>query len=116
MLVAVLALVPRWFPAARVPLVTQLTAILSQTGQILSAVPFVALLSAVGWSFAFGVTAAASALAALLALTIVRTPPAGRGRRQPRCRCARPADPSGTCGGVRARGWASSGTWAPSSP
>jgi MFS family permease len=76
-LVAVLALVPRWFPAGRVPLVTQLTAILSQTGQVLSAVPFVALLSAFGWSFAFGVAAAASAVAALLALTVVRNAPGG---------------------------------------
>jgi MFS family permease len=38
-LVAVLGLVPRWFAARRVPVITQLTTILGQLGQILSAVP-----------------------------------------------------------------------------
>ena len=41
--VAVLGLVPRWFAARRVPLITQLTTILGQFGQILSAVPFLVL-------------------------------------------------------------------------
>jgi MFS family permease len=41
--VSVLGLVPRWFPARRVPLITQLTTILGQLGQILSAVPFLML-------------------------------------------------------------------------
>ena len=59
-LVAVLALVPRWFGARRVPLITQLTTILSQVGQVLSAVPFVALLHASGWTPAFLVAAAAT--------------------------------------------------------
>ena len=48
--VAVLALLPRWFPARRVPMVTQLTTILCQAGQILSAVPFLALLHVAGWT------------------------------------------------------------------
>jgi MFS family permease len=74
---AVLALVPRWFPARRVPLLTQLTTILGQVGQILSAVPFVALLSGVGWPAAFGSAAAASALGAVLALAVVRNAPGG---------------------------------------
>src|SRR4051794_11833756 len=63
-LVAVLALVPRWFPGPRVPLVTQLTTILSQVGLVLSAVPFVGLLHRAGWSPAFALAAAASAAAA----------------------------------------------------
>src|SRR6185437_13960591 len=41
---ATLALIPRWFSPRRVPLMTQLTTIVGQLGQILSAVPFVALL------------------------------------------------------------------------
>ena len=41
-------LVPAWFPASRVPVLTQLTGILGQVGQIASAVPFVALLGAGG--------------------------------------------------------------------
>jgi MFS family permease len=73
---AVLALVPRWFPARRVPLLTQVTTILCQIGQVLSAVPFAALLHGAGWSTAFGAAAGASALVAVLALALVRNAPA----------------------------------------
>jgi hypothetical protein len=59
---------------------TQLTTILGQVGQILSAVPFLALLHAAGWSPAFGTAAAASALVAVLALAVVRNAPAGQWR------------------------------------
>src|SRR5580658_4847449 len=75
--VAVLALVPRWFAARRVPVITQLTTILGQLGQILSAVPFLVLLHHAGWSTAFGLAAAGSALAALLTAAVVRNAPAG---------------------------------------
>ncbi|MDT7705513.1 MAG: hypothetical protein QOG20_1120 [Pseudonocardiales bacterium] len=75
--VAVLALIPRWFPARRVPVLTQLTTILGQLGQILSAVPFLALLHASGWSAAFAGAAAGSALVAVLALAVVRYAPIG---------------------------------------
>ena len=51
--VAVLALIPRWFPAKRVPLLTQLAGITGQLGQVLSAIPFAALLHSAGWSVAF---------------------------------------------------------------
>jgi MFS family permease len=74
---AVLALVPRWFPARRVPLLTQLTTILGQVGQILSAVPFLALLHASGWPVAFAGAASVSALVAVLVLAVVRNAPAG---------------------------------------
>ena len=75
--VAVLGLVPRWFPARRVPLITQLTTILGQLGQILSAVPFLILLHLAGWSAAFGLAAASSALVAVLAAAVVRNAPKG---------------------------------------
>ncbi len=75
--VAVLELVPRWFPARRVPLITQLTTILGQLGQILSAVPFLMLLHLAGWSAAFRIAAAGSALVALLAAAVVRNAPGG---------------------------------------
>jgi MFS family permease len=74
---AVLALVPRWFPARRVPLLTQITTILCQLGQILSAVPFAAVLHASGWSAAFSMAGALSAGVAVLALALVRNAPAG---------------------------------------
>jgi MFS family permease len=79
--VAVLALVPRWFPTRRVPMITQLTTILCQAGQVLSAVPFLALLHVAGWHAAFGSAAAASALVAVLALTVVRDAPGGAPER-----------------------------------
>ena len=81
--VAVLALLPRWFPARRVPMVTQLTTILCQAGQILSAVPFLALLHVAGWTAAFGSAAAASALVTVLALVVVRDAPHGGSERGP---------------------------------
>ena len=42
--ISVLRLVPHWFTPKQVPLVTQLTGICGQLGQVLSAVPFLALL------------------------------------------------------------------------
>ena len=74
---ATLALIPRWFSPRRVPLMTQLTTIVGQLGQILSAVPFVALLRHSGWSTAFTSVAAASALMGVLAFAVVRNGPPG---------------------------------------
>ena len=73
--VAVLALIPRWFPAKRVPLLTQLTTIFGQLGQVLSAIPFAALLHAAGWSVAFSSAAAGSALVVVLVIVVVRNAP-----------------------------------------
>jgi MFS family permease len=77
MFVAVLGLIPHWFTAHRVPLITQLTGIMGQLGQILSAVPFLALLHSHGWSTAFGAAAATSLLAAAVTLAVVRNGPRG---------------------------------------
>ena len=70
-------LVPAWFPAQRVPVLTQLTGIFGQVGQIASAVPFVAVLSMAGWGTAFTSAASVSAIGALLALLVVRATPPG---------------------------------------
>lgn len=70
-------LVPAWFPASRVPILTQLTGILGQVGQIASAVPFVMILSTRGWTPAFTASAAVAACGALLALLLVRATPPG---------------------------------------
>ena len=74
---ATLALIPRWFAPRRVPVMTQLTTIVGQLGQILSAVPFVALLHHTGWTTAFTSVGAASALMGVLAFAVVRNGPAG---------------------------------------
>jgi MFS family permease len=77
MFVAVLGLLPHWFPAPRVPVITQFTGILGQLGQILSAVPFLALLHSLGWSTAFATAAATSLLGVALTLAVVRNGPGG---------------------------------------
>ena len=48
-----LRVLPFWFPLQHTPLFTQLTASLGQLGQFLSAIPFLALLHAQGWTTAF---------------------------------------------------------------
>ena len=104
--VAVLALVPRWFAGAPGAAAHPAHRIFGQIGQILSAVPFVALLHSAGWSSAFGAAAAASALAAVLAFAVVRNAPArdveprpggvGSGDRPPGARgLAAPRHPAG---------------------
>ena len=82
-------LVPAWFPAAKVPILTQLTGILGQVGQIASAVPFVAVLTVAGWGTAFSAAASVSAVAALLALLVVRATPPGVPRPRARQDLAR---------------------------
>ncbi|HVH24940.1 MAG TPA: MFS transporter [Pseudonocardia sp.] len=74
---AVFSLVPRWFPGRRVPVYAQLTGMLCQFGQVLSAVPFAALLHSAGWTTAFGAAAAVSAVGAGLAFLVVRNAPTG---------------------------------------
>ena len=75
--ISVLRLVGAWFPVRRVPVVTQLTGIVGQLGQVLSAVPLVALLHGPGWSVAFGSVAGMGAVVAVLVLAVVRDAPAG---------------------------------------
>lgn len=76
-------LVPAWFPARRVPLLTQLTGILGQLGQVLSAIPFVGILLRFGWAPAFGSAAVVGLAAALVSLLLVRSAPAGAVREAP---------------------------------
>lgn len=64
---AVMRLIPYWFPLRKTPLFTQLTGALGQTGQFISAVPFLALLGAAGWTAAFVTLGATSILIAGLA-------------------------------------------------
>lgn len=75
--ISVLRLVPRWFPARQVPLVTQLTGICGQLGQVLSAVPFLALLSASGWTPAYTAAAALGTIVLVLVAALVKNAPDG---------------------------------------
>ncbi|RIQ31035.1 MFS transporter [Jiangella rhizosphaerae] len=76
--VSVLRLVSAWFPPGRVPVMTQLTGLVGQAGQVLSAVPFVAVLHAYGWSAAFGSAAATGVLVCVLAAAALRDSPSVR--------------------------------------
>jgi MFS family permease len=76
--ISVLRLVPQWFPARRVPVVTQLTGICGQLGQVLSAVPFAALLAGPGWTAAFVSAAGAGIFVAIVALVALRDSPQRR--------------------------------------
>ncbi|WP_343939751.1 MFS transporter, partial [Pseudonocardia zijingensis] len=60
--ISVLSVVTSWFPPRRVPMMTQLTGLIGQSGQVLSAVPLAAVLHGPGWTPAF-VSAAALGVA-----------------------------------------------------
>lgn len=73
--VSVVRLVPAWFAPRRVPLMTQLTGSVGQLGQVLSAVPVVALLHAQGWRTTFASVAAVGVVASIAVLAVVRDAP-----------------------------------------
>jgi MFS family permease len=75
--ISVLSVVTAWFPARRVPVMTQLTGLVGQLGQVLSAVPLAALLHAAGWAPAFLSAAAVGVAAGLAVLAVVRDRPPG---------------------------------------
>jgi MFS family permease len=75
--ISVLSVVTAWFPARRVPLMTQLTGLLGQLGQVLSALPLAALLHGPGWTTAFVSAAALGVAVAIAVLAVVRDRPPG---------------------------------------
>jgi MFS family permease len=76
--ISVLRLVPQWFPAKRVPVVTQLTGLVGQLGQVLSAVPLAALLAGAGWTTAFVSASAAGVFVAIVAFVALHDSPERR--------------------------------------
>ncbi|WP_233359020.1 MFS transporter [Thermomonospora amylolytica] len=75
--ISVLSVVGAWFPARRIPLMTQLTGLLGQFGQILSAVPLAAVLYGPGWTPAFVSAAALGLAVAIAVVAVVRDRPDG---------------------------------------
>ena len=75
--ISVLRLVNSWFRPGQVPVLTQVTGLVGQAGQILSVIPLVALLHGAGWTPAFLSAASLSVLAAILTLAVVRDSPDG---------------------------------------
>jgi MFS family permease len=68
----VLRKVAEIFPARLVPHVTQLTGMLGQTGQLISAIPFAFLLGYASWTASFLTVSAGAVLAAILAIVFFR--------------------------------------------
>jgi nitrate/nitrite transporter NarK len=82
--ISVLRLIAVWFPPPRVPLLTQMTGLLGQVGQVVAAYPLVALLLSAGWSTSFLVAAGVGVTVAVLAASALRdSPPGVRGAVSP---------------------------------
>jgi nitrate/nitrite transporter NarK len=76
--ICVLRLVSRWFPARRVPLITQLTGTLGQLGAVLAAVPMTIALRELGWTGAYLTTASLGVLLGVGLVAVVRDSPEER--------------------------------------
>ena len=74
--ISVLRLLALWFEPRRVPVMTQLTAILGQAGQIVATYPLVALLRAGGWTRSYELAGAAGLAVAVLVAVLLRDAPA----------------------------------------
>ncbi len=75
--ISVLRLITVWFAPSRVPLLTQMTGLLGQVGQIAAAYPLVALLQSAGWSSSFLLAAGLGVAVAGLAASALRNAPPG---------------------------------------
>ncbi|WP_246142527.1 MFS transporter [Nocardioides rubriscoriae] len=76
--ICVLRLVSRWFPARRIPFITQLTGTLGQLGAVLAAVPMTIALRELGWTGAYLTTASIGVLLAIGLVVVVRDSPETR--------------------------------------
>ena len=74
---SVMRILPYWFPLRLTPIFTQLTASVGQFGQFLSAVPFLALLGAQGWTTAFVSIGAVGLLVAIAGGVAIADAPEG---------------------------------------
>ncbi|WP_375389305.1 nitrate/nitrite transporter [uncultured Amnibacterium sp.] len=86
--VAALRLVNAWFPARRVPVMSQWLGNLGQLGQVLSAIPFAALLGLAGWTPAFLAVAGVSGVSLVVVLLLLVDAPGGAPARSADLRTA----------------------------
>lgn len=86
--ICVLRLVNSWFAERRIPLVTQLTGVLGQTGAILAAAPMTWALSTLGWTRAYLLAASAGVVMVAALLVVVHDAPGLRSRVGPPLRPA----------------------------
>ena len=76
-------ILPFWFPLRHAPIFAQLTGAIGQLGQIISAIPFLALLHARGWTVAFLSLGAAGVLVAIAGWVAVADSPHGAASAEP---------------------------------
>ena len=74
---SVLRLVAAWFAPRRVPVMTQVTGIVGQLGQVAAAYPLVALLHAVGWGRTFTSAGLVGLVVSVVVALVLRDVPAG---------------------------------------
>jgi MFS family permease len=75
--ISVLRIIGAWFTGGTVPVITQLTGILGQLGQVIAASPLVALLHGAGWRNTFLGAAAVGLLVTVLVVGTLRDAPEG---------------------------------------
>lgn len=75
--VCVMRLLPAWFSAMRVPMLSQVVGMTGNLGQLFSAIPFAAVLHATGWVPAFISLAALALLSGVLSAALLRSAPPG---------------------------------------
>ena len=75
--ISVLRVVSLWFPGRLAPVVTQLTGLLGQVGQVAAAYPLVTVLGATSWAATFTGAAAVGVLVGLLVAVALRDAPPG---------------------------------------
>ncbi len=81
--ICVLRLVSTWFPQRRIPVITQLTGMLGQTGAIAAAVPMTWALSQFGWTRAYLFAASLGVVLMVAVLLLLHDAPHGRNLRGP---------------------------------
>lgn len=75
--ICVLRIVPAWFSLAKTPVITMLVGTAGNFGQLLSVIPFSAMLGWVGWTPSFLAMGALSLVAAVLVMAFMRESPDG---------------------------------------
>lgn len=73
--IGALRLLPAWFSLGRLPILSQVVSLSGQLGQVISAVPFLALLHATGWGTAFAVMSGCALGTAVVGLGLIANAP-----------------------------------------
>ena len=81
--VCVLRLVNTWFSPRRIPIITQLTGVIGQSGAILAAIPMTWALSHLGWTRSYLLAASLGIVLTIALLVVVHDAPGSRVMRGP---------------------------------